>query len=232
MSKLGLRSVDVSPKSELLRGLKKPEIDLILAAARLRRYPASSVMTRQGDKADQLFLLWRGRARYFFETADGKRLILLWIPPGHIFGAATMASFWSRYLVSTEAVRDSIVLVWDRPTIRSLTRRFPQLLMNAYLTSMEYLSWYISTHVALTSQTARERLAHVLLGYAPIIGRQVAGGIEFDATNEELADAASVDLYTTSRVIREWHRNGAIRKLRGKIILRSGEELFRAISKH
>jgi CRP-like cAMP-binding protein len=231
MSKLVLRSVDIAPKSELLLGLKKPEIDLILAAARLRRYHASSVMTRQGDKADQLFLLWKGRARYFFETADGKRLILLWIPPGHIFGAATMASTWSRYLVSAEAVRDSIVLVWDRPTIRSLTRRFPQLLMNAYLTTMEYLSWYISTHVALASQTARERLAHVLLGFAPIIGRQVAGGIEFDATNEELADAASVDLYTTSRVISEWHRNGAIRKLRGKIILRSGERLFRAVSK-
>ena len=93
---------------------------------------------------------------------------------------------------------------------------------------MDYLSWYIGTHVAFTSQTARERLAHVLLGYAPTVGRKVSGGIEFDVTNEELADAANINLYTASRLISEWNRTGAIRKHRGKLLLRSGKRLFLA----
>jgi CRP-like cAMP-binding protein len=45
-------------------------------------------------------------------------------------------------------------------------------------------------------------------------------------TNQELAQAANINLYTASRLISEWHRTGAIRKHRRKVILRSGERLF------
>jgi len=225
MTALGLRAVDISPDNELLRGLEPQEIDLILTAARLRRFSAKSVITRQRESADRLLLLWKGRARYFYDSVDGKKLILSWITPGQILGAAALTLPPSTYLVSTEAVRDSTVLVWDGPTIRDLARRFPRLMMNAYLTSMDYLSWYVGAHAALTSQTARERLAHVLLAYAPV-GRKVSGGIELDVTNEELAEAANINLYTVSRLISEWHRTGAIRKHRGKVLLRSGKRLF------
>ena len=226
MTALEIRAVDVPPSTELLRGLEQQEIDLILAAAKLRRFRASSVITHQGDPADQLFLLWKGRARYFVDTPNGKKLILIWITPGHIFGAAALAPPRSTYLASTEAVRNSIVLIWDGSTIRALSRRFPRLMINAFHTSIDYLSWYIGTHAALTSQSARERLAHVLLGYAPSIGQKVSGCIELDVTNEELAHAANITSYTTSRIIREWHRTGAVRKHRGRILLRSQEKLF------
>jgi len=226
MTALEFRAVNAPPSTELLRGLEPQEIDLILAAARPRRFTIESVMTHQGEPADQLFLLWKGRARYFFETPNGKKLILIWITPGHIFGGTGLANRPSTYLVSTEAVRDTIVLVWDGTTIRALARRFPQLLENVFLTAIDYLSWYVAAHAALTSQTALERLAHVLLGYAPSIGQKVSGGIELDVTNEELANAANISPYTTSRLISEWHRTGAIRKHRGKMLLRSPEKLF------
>jgi CRP-like cAMP-binding protein len=226
MTALGLRAVDISPDNELLRGLEQQEIDLILTAARPRRYSAKSLITHQGEPADRLLLLWKGRARYFYESVDGKKLNLIWITPGHILGPAGLALLPSTYLVSTEAVLDSTVLVWDGPTIRDLVRRFPRLMMNAYLTTKDYLSWYVGTHAALTSQTARERLAHILLGYAPSVGRKVSGGIELDVTNKELAEAANISLYTASRLISEWHRTGALHKHRGKILLRSGKRLF------
>jgi CRP-like cAMP-binding protein len=226
MTALGLRGVDISPSNELLRGLSPPEIDLILTAAKPRRFSAKSVITYQGEPADRLFLLAKGRARYFYDGVDGKKLILRWITPGHILGAGALTLPPFTYLVSTEAVRDSTVLVWDGPNIRALARRFPRLMMNAYLTAADYLSWYVGTHAALTSQTARERLAHVLLGYAPSVGLKVSGGIELDMTNQELAEAANINVYTASRLISEWHRTGAIRKHRGKILLRSGKRLF------
>jgi len=231
MTALPLRAVDISPDNELLRGLEQQEIDLILMAARPHRFSAKSIITYQGQPADRLLLLWKGRARYFHESVDGKKLILIWITPGHILGAGALALPPSSYLVSTEAVLDSTVLVWDGPTIRDLARQFPRLIMNAYLTSRDYLSWYVGTHAALTSQTARERLAHILLGYAPSVGRKVSGGVELDVTNEELAEAANINPYTTSRLISEWHRTGAIRKHRGKILLLSGKRLLPRVAK-
>ena len=220
------RGADALSDAELFRGLKQEEIDVVLAAARLRRFSTRSVITHQGEPADQLFLLWKGRARYFLDTPTGKRLILIWITPGHIFGPAALTPMPSAYLVSTETVRDSTVLVWDGPTIRALAQRFPRLMANAFLATMDYLSWYIAAHAAVTSETARERLAHILVGYAPSIGRKVSGGIELDVTNEELAHSANITPYTTSRLISKWRRSGTIRKRKGKIVLRSPERFF------
>lgn len=226
MSALESRAPNVRPNIDLLRGLRPQEADLILAAARARRVPAKSVMTYQGEPADQLLLLWKGRARYFLQTPNGRKLILMWITPGHTFGGAALVQRPSTYLLSTETVRDSVVLVWDGPTIRGLTRKFSQLLENAIIIAADYLSWYIAAHAALCSQDARQRLASVLLGYTSSMGQKVPGGIEFDISNDELANAANITPYTTSRILSEWQRMGAIRKRRGRIVVRSPERLF------
>jgi CRP/FNR family transcriptional regulator, nitrogen oxide reductase regulator len=214
------------PQIELLRGLERQEIDVILSAAKRCRFPAKSVMTYQGEPADHLLLLWKGRARYFFETRNGRKLILMWITPGTIFGGAALVSRPTTYLVSTEAVRDSAVLVWDGPTIRDLARRFPLLFENVLSLAADCISWYVAAHAALTSQTARERLAHVLAELAPTIGRNTKDGVELDVTNEELANSVNITPYTTSRLISEWQRSGAIRKHRGKLLLRATNKCF------
>ena len=226
MTALKFRALDLPPNAELLRGLEQREIDSMLAAAKLRQYSAGSVITHQDETATQLFLLSEGRARYFFAGPNGKKLVMIWITPGHIFGAAALALPPCTYLVSTEAVHNCTALTWDGPTIRSFAQRFPRLMINVFRVTIDYLSWYVAAHASLTSHTARERLAHVLLGYAPSIGQKVSGGIELDVTNEELADAANITPHTTSRLISDWKRTGAIRKSRGKIVLRSGKGLF------
>ena len=220
------RADDAPHHIELVRGLSPKEIELIFAAARRRRFPAKSVMTYQGEPADYLLLLWKGRARYFYETPNDKKLILKWITPGQIFGGAALLSRPCSYVVSTEAVRDSIVLEWNGPTIRDLARQFPKLLENAHFIDMDYLSWYVAAHTALTCHSARERLASVLFGLARSVGQKVSGGIELDVTNEELAYSANITPYTASRLISGWRRSGAIRRHRGKIIVRSPEKFF------
>jgi len=217
---------DAPRNIDLLRGMKTNEIDSILAAGGTRRFAARSVMTYQGEPAEYLLLLWKGRARYFYETTGGKKLILKWITPGHIFGGAALVSEPAKYLVSTEAVRDSIVVEWNGRTIRALTRQFPHLLENAHRIDMDYVSWCVSAYASLTSQNAGERLATVLYGLARTVGQKVSGGIEVDVTNEELADSAHITPYTTSRLISKWERSGVVRKSRGKIILRSPKGFF------
>jgi CRP-like cAMP-binding protein len=226
MKTVEFRALNPHLRVEWLRGLEPKEIDVVLAAAKSRRFPAKSVITIQGDPADQCFLLRDGRAHYFFGTPNGKKINLMWITPGDIFGPAALLSQPSNYLVSTEAVRECTVFVWERSAIRSLTQRFPILLENTLLTAMDYFSWYVASHGALISQTAQERLAYALFGLANSIGEKVSGGVEIDVTNEELANSANITPYTTSRMISDWQRQGAVRKQRGKILLRSPERFF------
>jgi len=214
------------PSAELFRGLTSQEVHSVLGAARLRRYPAKSVIYHQADPAKHVLLLREGRARYFYETGNGEKLILRWLLPGYTFGLGGMLLQMPKYLVGVEAVQDSLVSVWDTRSFRGLARRLPQLVENALFITSYSFGWYIAAHAALCSQSAQERLAQILFEYATKVGRKVPGGIELDATNEELADAANVTHFTASRLISAWARTGLVQKQRGKIMLCSPERLF------
>jgi CRP/FNR family transcriptional regulator, nitrogen oxide reductase regulator len=212
--------------TRFLEGLAQAEINTIVSAAKQRRYLANSVIVNQGHPADYLFLLTSGRARYFYVTPDGRKTILFWLPPGEIFGGAALLFRPSDYLLSTEAVKPSSVLVWNRATIRALVARYPRLADNALWTMFDYLVAYRALHVSMTCDSARQRLARVLADLATGIGQKVPGGVELDVRNEELANEANVTPFTASRMLGEWQRQGVLRKSRGKVLLRSPERLF------
>jgi CRP-like cAMP-binding protein len=213
-------------KPRFLEGLAPREINALVGAAKLRRYLPKSIVTNQDHPADQLFLLVSGRARYFYITPDGRKTLLLWIPPGEGFGGAAFLSKPAEYLVSVEAVKTSYALVWDRATIRKAAVQYPRLVENALLIAFDYLVAYRAMHVALTCHTARQRLANVLVNLASGMGQRVPGGIELDVNNEELANEANVTLFTASRVLSGWQRAGMVSKNRGKVLLHSPEKLL------
>jgi CRP-like cAMP-binding protein len=212
-------------KSRFLEGLAPHDLKVILAAATERRFPANSVIVKQGEPADHLFLLTKGRARLFYMTEEGDKTLLVWLTPGKIFGGGAFLSRPSLYLVSTEAEKESWALVWDRATLQGLAAQYPRLVQNALLLASEYLAWHLVDHLSLTCHTARQRLARLLISLAGVIGQKVPGGIELDATNEELASASNIGIFTVSRLLSEWQRKHAVEKRRGKILIRSLERL-------
>src|SRR5579864_2062719 len=212
--------------SRFLEGLAKPDGESILAAATPQRFDANSVVTNQGQPANHLFLLTKGRARFFFITEEGQRHILLWLPPGEIFGVRTLLPVPSSYLAGTEAVKESWAMMWDRNTIQGLAARYPRLKDNALLIASEYLAEQLESYLTLTRHNARQRLVHVLTTIAPSIGRRVSDGVELDVTNEELANTANVTLFTASRLLSKWQRSGDVLKSRGKLLLRRPERLI------
>src|SRR5207302_11128792 len=117
-------------KSAFFEGLAPHELSHVLSSARQCRYQAGAVVASQGMPANSLYVLARGRARFFFLTPDGQKIVLMWLPVGEIIGGAALQGRPSDYLVSTETVKDSTMLVWERPVIRRLALRYPQLLDN------------------------------------------------------------------------------------------------------
>ena len=215
---------DMEPR--FLEGLAPTEVKAVLAAAKLRRYLANSVVTNHGHPAEHLFLLLNGQARYFVIAPNGQKSVLLWIPPGETFGAAALLSKPFNYIASTETVRNSWVLVWDRATIREFAIQHPQLVENALLMAFDYLVSFRAMHVSLTCHSARQRLATVLVNLASGIGHKVSGGVELNVRNEELANEANITPFTASRLLSEWQRRGMVVKDRGKLLLRSPERLL------
>jgi CRP-like cAMP-binding protein len=215
-------------KPRFLEGLPDSDIPSILALATKRSFTLHTVMAHEGHPAEHLFLMIRGRARGFCMTLQGEKLPVYWFPSGEIFGGAAFLSEPAEYLVSTEAVSNSTVLVWDRPTIRSLGANYPRLVENALLIASDYLAVYRSHLISATCQNARQRLAQVLGNLANGMGRRVTEGIELNVRNEELANEANITIFTASRLLNEWQRKGLLRKSRGKVVVRSPETLMQS----
>jgi len=213
-------------KPRFFEGLSSIDVASVIAPAAKRSFPQRSVMAHEGHPAEHLFLMIRGRARGFSMTSRGEKIPVLWFPPGEIFGGAAFLSKPTDYLVSTEAVNNSTVLIWDRSTIRSLGERYPRLIENALLIAYDYFVVYRSLLISATCRTARQRLAQALGNLANGMGRTVAGGIELDVRNEELANEANITIFTASRLLNEWQREGILTKSRGKVVVRSPEALM------
>ena len=224
MSPVPAKHVDL--ESRFFGGVGQGDVRTVIGAATLRKYPDNTIVFNQGDSARGLFLLLEGRARHFYITQEGQKILLPWIVPGDVFGIAALLPQSPIYLVSTETVTASSILVWDRATIRDLAERVPRIMGNAFSIATEQMHWAIDAHVGLACHTAKERLAQTLVNLAQDIGRKGKEGIELDLTNEELAEAASVTRFTASRLISSWHRKGILKKTRGKVLLRFPDKLF------
>ena len=213
-------------RSRFLNGLTISDRATVLAAASKRCLKAHAVVVHQGDTADYLFLICNGRARHFYITPQGNKIILNWLTEGQLFGGAALLSAPTEYLVGTEILRDSCLLCWPRRTIRDLAERMPRLLDNALSVAMDYLTWYLASHASLVSHSAKQRLAHVLVALANGFGRKTSAGTCVELTNEQLANAANVTPFTASRILSSWQKAGVIVKARGQVMLRSPERLF------
>src|SRR5215469_2617345 len=201
----------LAPK--FLEGLAPREIAEVLGTAMLRRYRAHSLLAREGDRADKVFLILEGRARTFTTTHKGEKVLMHWIPPGDPSGGrAFLSEGPMEYLLSTEAVTNSSALVWERSAILLLSKKYPRLVENALLIASDYLTAYRDLYVAANYDTAPRRVAWVLGKLARAMGHRVGTGIALEVRNEDLANEANVSRFTVSRLLSEWQRKGILLK--------------------
>lgn len=210
-----------------LEGLSPSELGLLFETATIGEFGPCSLITRQGFPASSIALLVHGRARFTCTTIAGRKLNLRWIYPGEVCGLAALLPHQRKYLLSAEVVKPSVVLVWHRSAIRSFAAGCPRLIDNGLMLTFDYIRRYQIAHISATSRTARQRLALVLGAVAEGIGNQVEDGVEVDVRNEDLANEANVTVFTASRLLNEWQREGLLVKTRGKVVLRSPQALLR-----
>ena len=221
------RVTELAPK--FLEGLAPEEVAEILAAASLRRFHARTVVTREGNDAEKLFLFIEGRGRMFATSSGGEKVILIGVFPGEIAGGRTALREPMKYLVSTETVVDSVLLGWSRSTFLPFLTKYPRVLENGLLTASDYLESYQALLIAASHDTAGKRVARALDGWAKSIGKKVDDGLGLHINNEELANQANVTIFTVSRLLSEWQRKGLLVKSRGKVVIRTPLELVDSV---
>jgi CRP/FNR family transcriptional regulator, nitrogen oxide reductase regulator len=211
--------------SVLFLGIPEDALQVIVAAAQSKVFPAKQRMLTAGEPACHLFLLQSGRAKYYRVTPAGAEILLHLLSPGDPFGLGTFLKHPPPYLGSAETVSKCEVLVWEHATIKKLALTYPALAENALRVVLNYLKEFADRHSGLVAQTAEQRLMAALVKLGHRTGQILPAGVQVDVTNEQLAALADVSLFTASRVLSALERKGHVVKHRGKVVIHAPENL-------
>lgn len=218
-------------ESALFRGMAAAVVEEVLAAATPRSLEAGEALFLQGDPVEALYVVESGRLKLSQVTPDGEEVIVRTVGPGDI--VVGVAVLDKRTLpVSGVAVSPGRVLVWPRPRILELAARHPILRMNVVGTIADRMHDSLSRIRELSTENVGQRVARALLRLTRDAGREVEGGVLIDQPlgRQELAELAGTSMFTASRLLARWAREGVLEVGRQRVVVRSLEGLRRLAS--
>ncbi len=220
-SRLATTFAEELQQSPLFRGLSAAQIHEVLRAARTRKLPRDSFLFEQGDPAATLYLLQTGRMRILQVTPEGQQVLLRLVTPGEICGGVALLA-GATYPASARAVEDCTALGWEERTLTGLMEQFPRLALNALQLLAGQLQTLQDSYRELATERVERRVARALLRLVRQAGRRVEGGvlIDFPLSREDLAEMTGATLFTVSRILSGWEREGLIESGRQRILIR------------
>jgi len=206
----------VVERDSLFRGLPKATVERIAALGVRRLYGEGSVIFMRGDPGDSLCGVVSGRVLISASRPGGKEVFLNVIGPGESFGEIALLDGMTRTATATAMTRTELTII-RRDQFLPLLRTEPQL--------ASHLIQLLCTRVRWTAQLMEDsallsvpaRIAKRLLSLAQLQGRETAGGIRLNISQEELAQFLGVSRQIVNQHLQVWKADGWIQSGRGNI---------------
>ena len=211
---------DTFSRSDLFTGIEKEKQGDIYNFGHQRLCKSGVTLFREGDPAIRCYLVLRGRLKLSKLHEDGKEAIVRYIKPGEMT-AAVSVSYGKNYPVTAQAVGLAEVVEWDRKTMIELMNAHPQLTINMLRTAIERLDDIQSRYLSLRAERVEQRIARSVLRIMKQSGRKINEGIliDFRLSRQDLADYTGTTLYTVSRTLSNWEKNGWVASGRERIVV-------------
>jgi CRP-like cAMP-binding protein len=211
--------------SRLLAGVDPDERQAIVARSRRQTLHPSQVLFQTGERAEQLFVLRKGRVQFGRLSSTGREVAMGILGPGDVLGLACLLPS-STHIGTAEALDRGEVQVWSRHVIQRFAHKYPQVQKNVLQIALGYVAEFADRLEKLASGTAEQRLSHALTSLGVRFGTPSHASIDILIKNEQLASLADVSPFTVSRLLKQWERAGVISKSRGIVRILSPEHLL------
>jgi CRP/FNR family cyclic AMP-dependent transcriptional regulator len=208
----------------LLEGVSEEELRRTLEMARTRTFERDEVIFHEGDPADSVHLIERGRVAVRATTRHGQRATLSVLGPGEAFGELALLGSVARRSATIVAIEPVVTQSIYEADFQRLRRQYPQVadVLIALLSEhVRRLSSQLLDALFLPAESrVRKRLLELAESYEERDGETV-----IPLRQEDLADLAGTSRATVNRVLREEARRGTVRLTRGRTIVLDRKEL-------
>ena len=202
---------------ELLTGLPPEDVKRVLSRCRRRKFKRGEVLFREGDLADSVHLVDRGRIAVRVSTASGETATIDFEVAGGIVGEQALLPPLSARGATAVAIEPTETLALAASDFEALRAEHPS--VDGVL-----LSVIVRRHRALTARLAEAlyvpadvRVLRRLLDVATTYKPSEDGATVVALTQEDLAGLAGTTRETVNRVLRREEERGALALGRGRV---------------
>ena len=217
---------DIVERCFLLRGLDADTGQAILDESHMRRIEAGGFFFHQGEPAEWLYILYRGRVKLVQLTQEGEQVVVNYFGPGQGLGII-VALNGADYPLSAEAIEVCEAVSWHRDEMKQLMLRYPQLALNGMNMMSSRFTRLQERFRDISTKRVEQRIARALLRLVRQFGKRVTDGVLIDIplTRQDIAEMTGTNLYNVSRILSKWEQEGWIISHRKQVILCKAHEL-------
>ena len=175
----------------------------------------------QGDPADYLYVLISGRAKLMQTNPAGQQVNLRTISEWQMFGALGAVREGATYPATAQALENSTALALKSEYLNELMKTRPYLSFDLMRLMTGYIQEMQERYRELATEKVERRIARSLLRLAAQMGTKNEGGIELTFTRQDLAEMSGTTLYTVSRILSDWERQGLVEAGRERVLIRN-----------
>ncbi|MGH7680504.1 MAG: Crp/Fnr family transcriptional regulator [Candidatus Eiseniibacteriota bacterium] len=211
----------------VFRGLSQEDQRRVAALATLREYKRGDSLWREGDPADSLTLIVRGRVK-IVRQAEAGDVILEIFGEGEPVGAIAVYNYMP-YPASAVCLEPVTLLVLPRRDYFELLDRHPDF-ARAIIRELTKLVVALTRKVEeMRGQRVEVRIAQLFLTLAERMGKEVRGGIEIpiQLSRQEVADLVGTTVESAIRVLSRWGQEKVLVTGEKRFLLPSRERLER-----
>jgi CRP-like cAMP-binding protein len=217
-SRLNL-SAALALRSSLFSGASPAASKEVVSVAHEKKFENAQVMFCQGDSVRQVLLLVSGCVKLLQVGANGNEVMLRLSGPGELIGIAE--SRIRTYKSTALAQQPCTALTWDISTFEAIYERHTFLRRNMLNMLLQELEDMHERFREISTERVAARLSSQILRMMHQVGRQVDGGIEISISREELAQLVGTTLFTVSRLLSDWDRQGIVEARREVVSVRN-----------
>ncbi len=191
----------------LFEGLDAPLLAELTSRGRRRRFDVNQTVFVEGDKAEGLYVVLRGRVKVFKLSPRGREQTLKIMGPGEPIGEVAVLS-GEEYPASAETIEPSEAFYIPRQAFLDLVGRDPEVAMRLLSALSARLRSFASLIEDLSLKDVSERLAAYLLSLAT--GGEPTEIVDLDMSKSQLSAAVGTVPETLSRAFQQLARTGAV----------------------
>jgi CRP/FNR family cyclic AMP-dependent transcriptional regulator len=209
----------------VFRGVSPDDQRRVAALSTLREYRRGDCLWREGDPAEALTIIVRGRVKIVRRSGDAEVIIELF-GEGEPVGALAVYNYMP-YPASAICLEPVTLLLLPRRDYFELLDRHPEF-ARALIREMTKLVLALTRKVEeMRGQRVEVRAAQLFLSLADRMGTETRGGVEIriQLSRQEIADLIGTTVESAIRVMSRWGREKLVITGQGRFLVPSLERL-------